>query len=74
MKMDPNAPINPYKHLNCNGQIDNQYKGLTKREYFATMAMQGLLAKYNLKTPEDQEIIAKISIQLADTFISELNK
>ena len=33
-KTDANAPINPVKH----------HLGLTKREYFAAMAMQGLLA------------------------------
>ena len=48
--------------------------GLSKREYFIAMAFQGLLTKYNLKTPEDQEIVAKLSIELADTLIREVNK
>lgn len=51
-----------------------EYMGLTKREYFIAMAFQGLLTKYNLKTPADQEVVAKLSIELTDTLINELNK
>lgn len=47
-------------------------KGLTKREYFAGLAMQGLLTKYTIKTPSDQSIITKLSIELADELLSEL--
>ncbi len=48
--------------------------GLTKREYFAAMIIQGLTAKYNLKAPEDQQILSQMSVELADTLITELNK
>jgi hypothetical protein len=72
MKTDPNAPINPYKHLNCNGQIDDQYKGLTKREYFAAMAMQGLLAQKPNRT--SFSIIAMESVSCANALINELNR
>jgi hypothetical protein len=68
MKTDQNAPINPYRHLNCNGQIDDQYEGLTKREYFAAMAMQGLLSSSG---PDHQH--AKTAIEMADDLIKELN-
>jgi len=47
---------------------------LTKREQFAIMAMQGLLTKYKLDSPEDQKTIAQMSIDLADTLIQELDK
>ena len=68
MKLSPNAPISPYRHLNCNGQIDGQYQGLTKREYFAIMAMQGLLSNSG---PNHEH--AKIAIEMADDLIKELN-
>lgn len=59
--------------LDNEGNYGNE-KGLTKREYFASLVLQGLLTKYTLKTPEDQTIISKMAIELTDTFISELNK
>lgn len=38
-------PINPVPHVNQDGTIQyDAYFGLTKREYFAAVAMQGLLA------------------------------
>ena len=63
MKTNPNA----------DAFASSTEKGLSKREYFASMAMQGLITKYNLKTPEDQQIIAQLSIELADSLITELN-
>ena len=45
--------------------------GLTKREYFAAMALQGLLAKYG---SDYQVQIAKDAIYWADALIEELNK
>jgi hypothetical protein len=41
--------------------------GLTKREYFAGLAMQGLCA--NGTDPED---LAKISVEYADALLKEL--
>lgn len=48
--------------------------GLTIRQHFAAMVMQGLAAKYNLNKPEDQQIISQMSVELADSLITELNK
>ncbi len=45
------------------------YSGLTKREYFAAMAMQGLLA-----SGDYTQDIAHSSVECADALISELNK
>lgn len=46
--------------------------GLTKREYFAAMAMQGLLAcPNNVNMAQD---IAKGAVIVADQLIIELNK
>jgi hypothetical protein len=45
--------------------------GLTKREYFAAMAMQGLLSDYESESIEDY---SKYAVQLADALIEELSK
>ena len=50
--------------------IDAPQEGLTKREYFAAMAMQGLLAN-------DSGLItskARDAVKAADALIEELNK
>jgi len=46
--------------------------GLTKREYFAAMAMQGMLASAN-NTLFDYETIATHSVKHADALINALN-
>jgi hypothetical protein len=46
-------------------------KGLTKREYFAAMALQGLLADYESESIEDY---SKYAVKLADSLIEELSK
>ena len=45
--------------------------GLTKREYFAAMALQGLLADYESESIEDY---SKYAVKLADSLIEELSK
>lgn len=53
------------------GAFDSPNNGLTKREYFAAMALQGLLTKFG----NDYELqIAKDAIYWADALIEELNK
>ena len=49
-------------------------EGITLREHFAAMAMQGLLSQYNLKQPTDQLIICQLSVELADALLDELAK
>lgn len=44
---------------------------LTKREYFAAMAMQGFITKYGVDFQEEQ---IKQAIFVADIIIEELNK
>ncbi len=49
--------------------------GLTKREYFAAMAMQGLMANsQTAKDGSDGNDISSASVLMADALISELNK
>jgi hypothetical protein len=45
--------------------------GLTKHELGALMIAQGLVAKYNLKSPEDQQIIAQLSYELSATILEQ---
>jgi hypothetical protein len=74
MKTNPKDPVNPV--VNIEGCVS---KGLTKREYFATMAMQGLLAGHyeyftgnaDISVPSE---IAKYAALNADALIEELNK
>lgn len=76
---NPNEPAFPSE-----SEADNSlasalaYRGLTKREYFAALAMQGIFASY--ANPEiNTQLInlsqhARQSIQMADALILELNK
>lgn len=56
--------------------LDNQFednKGLTKREYFAGLAMQGMLADpnaSNFKPP----FIAGLAVDFSDALLKELDK
>lgn len=62
MKTKPNDSI----HNSEQGPQD----GLTKRECFAGLAMQGLSADNHL----DIENAVRIAVELADALIEELNK
>ncbi len=66
MKIEPNVPAFPIVN---DGHI--QYDGLTKREYFAAMAMQGLIAS-NDKINFDEA--ADFAVEHADELIARLNK
>ena len=48
--------------------------GLTKREYFAAMAMQGLCSFGDGNSFIRDEMIPKKAVELADALIAELNK
>jgi hypothetical protein len=64
----PNEPIIPLEYNN-----DYTSMGLTKREYFAAMAMKGIITN---KDGLDIKIerIAESAVDMADTLIEELNK
>jgi hypothetical protein len=51
--------------------VDSEY-GLTKREYFAALAMQGLISDSNIATTYSK--YAEHAVQAADALIAELNK
>jgi hypothetical protein len=57
------------------GVVDPPQEGLTKREYFAAMAMQGIIAAHNIyETGIDNEVNARTAINAADALIEALNK
>jgi hypothetical protein len=55
------------------GGIDTPQEGLTKREYFAAMAMQGFFSATH-HSDTNVEYFAPIAVQAADALIAELNK
>lgn len=52
--------------------------GLTIRQHFASLAMQGLLVRYKIDqrfgNSESFPMVAEMSVQQADALIAELNK
>jgi hypothetical protein len=69
------SPAYPQTHDTMQSSDDWQLnKGFTKLERASIMIAQGLVAKYNLKDPSDQDIIAALSVQLATTIIQHVNK
>lgn len=67
-----NEPINAVIEVDKVGNPVKKHLGLTKREYFAAMAMQGLRANNKLMlTAEDAAIQA---CNDADALITQLNK
>ena len=62
--------INPLTH----NQVDNLHSGgLTKREYFAGLAMQGLLANPKL-TELNIENLTVLAIEHTDELLKQLEK
>lgn len=78
MKTEPNEPINAmlgFKSENIESmQQAGILYGLTKREYFAAMAMQGEMAAGGSDfTTVHCDHIAEISVKMADAIIKKLN-
>ena len=70
MKTNPNDPIMPSPELTNDGRIIGGTTGLTMRQYFAAMAIQGLADKNGL-TYSDK---AGQAVILADELIWALNR
>lgn len=83
MKTNPNDLLNePKKYsesINING-FECIQGGLTKREYFATMAMCGILSSGMVMHDNGKsldvslEVITAASVDIADCLILQLNK
>ena len=48
--------------------------GLTKRELFAAMAMQGIASNPNAATTEGPDVVAGAAVEAADALLAELAK
>ncbi len=55
------------------GGVSHSQDGCTKREHFAAMAMQGLLANIVMGN-KDEEFITKLAVIYADELINALNQ
>lgn len=66
------------QQTNGNDSIHNSEQGvqdgLTKREYFAAMAMQGICANSSLAEISSYNSFAEWSVKQADALIEALNK
>lgn len=65
-KTEPNEPA-----FACASDTGHQ-EGLTKREYFAAMAMQGIIS--NPIHDQYKSTVAEVSVKMADELIKALNK
>ena len=71
-------PIHPASVAKNNVNL-GKFEGLTKREYFATLAMQGLIANAVLIHNQaldalDCAWVSEKSVQVADRLLTELEK
>jgi|688.fasta_scaffold1461764_2 hypothetical protein len=54
---------------------DSRYQaGLTKREYFAILALQGICIEKYVQRDDDRNMIAQWSVKMADALLEELEK
>ena len=53
---------------------EKSHVGLTKREYFAGIALQGLVVSYQVTDCEYINRITSLSVKISDKLIEELNK
>ena len=66
-----NDLAHPTNIIDPERQFEPEYHtGLTKREYFAAMALQGMLAEQYWTSPEN---LARCSTEAADALINALN-
>lgn len=73
MKTNPNDIC----HQNISQDMGgNFHHGLTKREYFAALALQRMMAadQFCLTTNHDLNLAIELSVKSADRLIEELNK
>lgn len=77
MKTEPNDYINPQEERTSQySNVPDTFMsgGLTKREYFAAKAMQGLLAFADPGGTSHLNALVSESVEYADRLIEELNK
>lgn len=62
-----------YPIVNGTGHEGVHSVGITKREYFAAMAMQGFIASCDTSSGPDDRVISSWSVCIADELIKALN-
>ncbi len=67
-------PINPHLVHTHSGEVQEYSKGLTKREYFAGLAMQGILAAQTITGFMESKEVAKRAVRQADELLKQLNE
>jgi NADPH-dependent curcumin reductase CurA len=65
--------IEAYWDNNLNKMIET-HPGLTKLEYFAGIAMQGIISSYPNFGDLNEEFVARVAVTHAKALIAELNK
>ena len=60
-----------YPQERTSGYITISEGGLTKREWFAGMALSGFLANSNIKTSIDDSVVSRVAFEFADAMIEE---
>jgi len=76
METKPNDSINNTFYSLDDGQVKiakTERDGLTKREYFAAKAMQGIASDHTFIRPNEPEQTAKLAVDMADALIKALN-
>lgn len=71
MKTEPDFLMHSF---NSDNASEGNFNGLTKREHFASMAMQGLISDQTYLRPNNGVEIAQRAVEIADALIAELNK
>lgn len=71
-----NTPISPILELNAKGQLEDTSYGLTKREYFVAMAMQGLCSACDEEGAwsHHARLAAGAAVEYADALLAELER
>lgn len=69
-----NEPAFPTENARQTGENDYRYSGLTKREYFAAMALSGLIGEFGINDCRSAKEIAKHSIECADEMLRQLGE
>ncbi|WP_277496770.1 hypothetical protein [Elizabethkingia anophelis] len=66
-----NEPISPV--LTQSASLQNETSlGLTKREYFAGLAMQAIIPNWNLMKGVERGAVADIAVEMADSLLRQL--
>jgi len=72
MKTEGNDLMHPFEETDTGGNHYHTHYGLTKREYFAVMAMQGMMSYVNTPMPPSE--ICEEAVRLSGALIEALNK